>query len=79
MSLADGGNYSCQPASLPRASTTLHVLKVIIIILMANVDIVVQTEKKQKIVEKPLTTSGVPDQTKTSAFLLIASLLSLST
>ena len=35
VSLADGGNYSCQPASLPRASTTLHVLKVIIFILMA--------------------------------------------
>ena len=35
VSLADGGNYSCQPASLPRASTTLHVLKVNIIILMA--------------------------------------------
>ena len=80
VSLADGGNYSCQPASLPRASTTLHVLKVNIIIFIL-IDIVVQTEKKQKIVEKPLTTSGVPDQTwtKTSAFLLIASLLSLST
>ena len=34
VSLADGGNYSCQPASLPRASTTLHVLKVIIIIIV---------------------------------------------
>ena len=34
VSLADGGNYSCQPASLPRASTTLHVLKVIIVIFI---------------------------------------------
>jgi len=60
VSLADGGNYSCQPASLPRASTTLHVLK---------------TEKKQNIVEKPLTTSGSADETSMKikiAFLIFS-------
>lgn len=37
VTLEDSGNYSCQPAALPRANLTLHVLK---------------TEKKQNIVEK---------------------------
>ena len=37
VSLADGGNYSCQPASLHRASTTLHVLKVIFVFVFVSI------------------------------------------
>ena len=41
VSLADGGNYSCQPASLHRASTTLHVLKVIFVFVIVFVFVLV--------------------------------------
>ena len=37
VSLSDGGNYSCQPASLHRASTTLHVLKVIFVFVFVSI------------------------------------------
>ena len=41
VSLSDGGNYSCQPASLHRASTTLHVLKVIFFFVFVFIFVVV--------------------------------------
>jgi hypothetical protein len=57
VSLADGGNYSCQPATLPRASLTLHVLR---------------TEKKQNIVEKTVMASGAGGATCSWLLALLA-------
>ena len=67
---------------LLRTLVQLEHLAVLIIKLIYHVFL--QTEKKQNIVEKPLTTSGVPDQTSTKIktmafFLLLSTLFTLST